>query len=128
MKYLCLVYIDDSNLEAAPAGECLVYAATLRDSGECLAAEALQSVDAAAPVWIRGGGLSTTDGPFIETKEHLAGFYLLDVEDLDEAVRLAARIPPPELVSVEIRPVRELAPPPGSPARRAPLGGTEDPA
>ncbi len=59
---------------------------------------------------LRDGALTMTDGPFAETKEQLAGFYLIDAADLDEAVTLAARIPPVRADSVEVRPVRELDP------------------
>jgi hypothetical protein len=59
-------------------------------------------------VRVRNGKLSTTDGPFAETKEQLAGFYLIDARDLNEAVQTASKIPPARLGSVEVRPVREL--------------------
>jgi hypothetical protein len=73
-----------------------------------LAAEALQSVQTATTVRVRNGRLSLTDGPFAETKEQLAGFYLIDARDLNEAIHLAARIPPARVGSIEVRPVREL--------------------
>ena len=59
---------------------------------------------------MRNGQLSITDGPFAETKEQLAGFYLLDARDLNEAIQMAAQIPPAREGSIEVRPVRELAP------------------
>ena len=58
---------------------------------------------------MRNGKVSLTDGPFAETKEQLAGFYLIDAKDLDEAVQVAAKIPPARVGSIEVRPVRELA-------------------
>jgi hypothetical protein len=61
-------------------------------------------------VRVRDGKLSITDGPFAETKEQLAGFYLIDAKDLDEAVQVAAKIPPARVGSIEVRPVRELNP------------------
>lgn len=106
MKYLCLIYVDADKLEAAPADECLAYAAELREEGRCLAAEALGDARGAA-IRLRKGELSVTDGPFAETKEFLAGFYLLEVSDLDQAVELAAKIPLLNVGRAELRPVLE---------------------
>jgi len=72
--------------------------------------EALQPVQTATTVRVRNGKLSVTDGPFAETKEQLAGFYLVEARDLNEAIQIAAKIPPARVGSVEVRPVRELAP------------------
>jgi hypothetical protein len=109
MKYLCLVYMEEHTLAAVPDSECMAYGESLRKSGRYIAAEALQRVDTATTVRVRNGKVTTTDGPFAETKEQLAGFYLIDAEDLDEAVRVAAQIPPARVGSIEVRPVRELA-------------------
>ena len=76
----------------------------------CVAAEALQPIDTATTVRVRNGKVSVTDGPFAETKEQLAGFYLIEARDLNEAIQVAAKIPPAREGSVEVRPVRELAP------------------
>jgi len=73
-----------------------------------IAAEALQPVETAATVRVRGGKVSVTDGPFAETKEQLAGFYLIEARDLNEAIRVASKIPPAREGSIEVRPVREL--------------------
>ena len=73
-----------------------------------LAAEPLHPVQTATTVRVRNGQLSMTDGPFAETKEQLAGFYLIDAKDLNEALHWAAKIPPARYGSVEVRPVREL--------------------
>ena len=108
MKYLCLVYMEADKLRAVPDRECKACGDTLRDSGVLVAAEALQPVDTATTVRIRNGRLSVTDGPFTETKEQLAGFYLIDARNLDEAVELASKIPPARVGSIEVRPVREL--------------------
>jgi hypothetical protein len=67
-------------------------------------------VHTATTVRVRNGKVAVTDGPFAETKEQLAGFYLVDAADLNEAIQLAAKIPPARAGSVEVRPVRELAP------------------
>jgi hypothetical protein len=108
MKYLCLVYIDEKKLDAVPDSECLEYDAALRASGQCLASEALQPVETATTVRVRNGKVSMTDGPFAETKEQLAGFYLIEARDLDEAVHLASKIPPARAGSVEVRPIRPI--------------------
>jgi hypothetical protein len=110
MKYLCLVYMEQGKLRAVPDAECAAYGDGLREDGVLVAAEALQPIDTARTVRVRNGEPSITDGPFAETKEQLAGFYLIDAPDVDEAVRLAARIPPAREGSVEVRPVRELTP------------------
>ena len=73
-----------------------------------LAAEPLHPVQTATTVRVRNGQMSMTDGPFAETKEQLAGFYLIDAKDLNEAVSWAAKIPPAKYGSIEVRPVREL--------------------
>lgn len=77
-------------------------------SGALIAAEALEPVDTATTVRVRNGRATMTDGPFAETKEQLAGFYLLDAPDLDAALAMAAKIPPAREGSVEVRPVRQL--------------------
>lgn len=110
MKYLCLVYLDSQKLHAVPDRECLACGDSFRESGVLLAAEALKPVETASTVRIRNGKISITDGPFAETKEQLAGFYLVEANDLDEALRLASRIPPAREGSIEVRPVRTLTP------------------
>ena len=109
MKYLCLVYLEESKLSAVPDSECRACGDALRRGGHHLAAEALQPVHTATTVRVRNGSVAVTDGPYAETKEQLAGFYLIDARDLNEAIRLAAKIPPAREGSVEVRPVRELA-------------------
>jgi hypothetical protein len=110
MKYLCLVYLEENKFDAVPDSECLAYGEGLAKNGHRIAAEALQGVRTATTVRMRNGKVSITDGPFAETKEQLAGFYLVEAKDLDEAVALAAKIPPARLGSIEVRPVRELNP------------------
>ena len=109
MKYLCLVYLDEGKLDAVPDSDCMAFGDTLRKSGRYLAAEALERVAMATTVRVRNGKASLTDGPFAETKEQLAGFYLIDARDLDEAIEVAAKIPPARVGSIEVRPVRELS-------------------
>src|SRR5579872_5297551 len=88
--------------------DCMAYDKSLRGSGKCIASEALQPVGTAKTVRVREGQLSVTDGPFMETKECLAGFYLIDATDANEAIKIASKIPPAEVGSIEIRPIREL--------------------
>ncbi len=108
MKYLCLVYLDEQRLDELPDTDCVDYDTALRESGHCLASEALQSVQTATTVRVRNGTMSVTDGPFAETKEQLAGFYLIEARDLNEALALAAKIPPARVGSIEVRPIRAI--------------------
>lgn len=109
MKYLCMVYLDEKLLDSLPDSECQAYDDSLQKSGHRIAAEALQRVETATTVRVRNGRTTLTDGPFAETKEQLAGFYLIDARDLDEAVQIAAKIPPAKVGSIEVRPVRQLS-------------------
>lgn len=108
MKYLCLVYSEEKKLQAMTDDECMEYDTAMRRNGQCLASEALQPVHTATTVRVRNGRVSITDGPFAETKEQLAGFYLIDARDLDDAIGIAAKIPPAQVGCIEVRPVREL--------------------
>ena len=108
MKYLCLVYSDEKLLENMTDDECMQYDAAMRRNGQCLASEALQPVHTATSVRVRGGKISITDGPFAETKEQLAGFYLVEAPNLDKAIEIASKIPPAQVGTIEVRPVREL--------------------
>ncbi|HET8552383.1 MAG TPA: YciI family protein [Gammaproteobacteria bacterium] len=113
MKYLCLVYSDENELHSLPDSprdpECAAYAETIHESGRMLAAEALEPVETATTIRVRNGRTSMTDGPFAETKEQLAGFYLVEARDLNEAIEVAAGIPAARVGSVEVRPVRTLS-------------------
>jgi hypothetical protein len=93
MKYACLVYLETDKLHAVPDRECANCGEGLRGRGVLVAAEALQPVDAATSVRVRHGKVLITDGPFAETKEQLAGFTLVEAENLDEAIAIAASIP-----------------------------------
>ena len=108
MKYLCLVYGDAQQMSSVPDRECLEWGDTLRASGHYVAAEALQPVETAKTVRVRNGKAVVIDGPFAETKEFLAGFYMIDADTMDDALELAARIPPARAGSIEVRPIREL--------------------
>jgi hypothetical protein len=115
MKYLCLVYYDEKVLDAMPKEEFEPFSAAhvaldeeLRRNGESIAAEALQPVRTAVTVRVRNGKLSTTDGPFAETKEQLGGFYLIDAKDLNDAIQVASRIPSAKYGEIEVRPIMEF--------------------
>jgi hypothetical protein len=108
MKYLCLVYGAESDIRTMDDHECLAFDQGLRASGKCVASEALQPVETATTLRVRNGKLAVSDGPFAETKEQLAGFYLIDARDLDEAIQLASKIPPARVGSIEVRPVRPI--------------------
>ncbi len=108
MKYLCLVYLDEKRLEELPDKDCVEYDAAIRKSGHCIASDALESVQTATTVRVRNGKLSVTDGPFAETKEQLAGFYMIEARDLNEAIQIASKIPPARVGSIEVRPIRPI--------------------
>ncbi len=112
MKYVCLVYADEQDLHGLPDSpedaECQAFSERQLEVGRMVGGQALQSVAAATTVRVRSGEVSITDGPFAETREQLAGFYLIEARDLNEAIRFAQEIPPARVGSIEVRPVREL--------------------
>jgi hypothetical protein len=108
LKYLCLVYGEEQELGAMTDDECMAYDQALRKAGRCLAAEALQPVRTATTVRVRKGKIAVRDGPFTETKECLAGFYLIEAADLNDAIQIASQMPPARVGSIEVRSVREL--------------------
>lgn len=114
MKYLCLVYSEEDKLHSAADSpkdaECLAYDEKLEKNGYLVAGEALQPVRTATTVRVRNGRTTVTDGPFAETKEQLAGFWLIDAADLDQAIEIAAGIPAARVGSIEVRPLRQLNP------------------
>ncbi len=110
MKYVCLVYMDEATLTDVPDAECMAFGEELEERGQRIAAEALESIQTSTTVRVRNGNVSVTDGPFAETKEQLAGFYLIDARDLNDAIRVASKIPPARVGSIEVRPVRQLKP------------------
>ena len=126
MKYLLLVYGEEDKMRQVDDLHCLAFDESIRASGHCIASEALQPVATATTVRVRNGKASVTDGPFAETKECLAGFYMIEATDLDQAIRIAARIPPAEAGSIEVRPVRPIREAPN--AHRAAAEPPPDPA
>ena len=110
MKYLCLIYHDETSRASyskeqgdTMRSEYLAFTDDIRKSGHLLGAEALQPTQAATTVRVRNDKVSTTDGPFAETKEQLGGFYLVECADRDDAVAVARRIPASPGLQVEIR-------------------------
>jgi hypothetical protein len=87
------------------------YTQALQDAGVMVAGDALQSIETATTVRVRDGETLITDGPFADTKEALGGYYIIDVPDLDAALKWAARIPNVDRGSVEVRPVMSLPEP-----------------
>lgn len=110
VKYVCLVYGEQQHLDSVKDSECRSWGESLRQNGKYVAAEALQPLEKAKTVRVRGGKPIVMDGPFTESKEYLAGFYLIEAADFEEAVRLASQIPPARIGTIEVRPVRELRP------------------
>jgi hypothetical protein len=112
MQYLLLIYDREKAWAAMPDaersqihGEYLTLNEDLKAAGQFRAGDALQSTHTATTVRVRDGKLATTDGPFAETREQLGGYYMIEAKDLDEAIKIAARIPSARFGSVEIRPV-----------------------
>ena len=110
MKYLCIVYGEEQKMATVDDRDCLACGDAFRKNGRLVAAEALQPVRTAKTVRVRDGKISITDGPYAEAKECVAGFYLLDAADIDEAAQMASKIPAARIGGVEVRPVRELRP------------------
>jgi len=115
MKFMFMIYHDENVLDAMPKGEmqalidsALDYDDEIRQSGHYIASDALESSRTARTIRVRGGKVSTTDGPFAETKEQLGGFFLIEAKDIDEACEVASRFPPARVGIIEVRPVREL--------------------
>ena len=97
---------------------CLAFDKSIRESGHCMASEALQPVATATTVRVRNGKATVTDGPFAETKECLAGFYMIEARDLNEAIQIASRIPPAQIGSIEVRPIRPIRDAPNAHRKR----------
>jgi hypothetical protein len=112
MKYLCLIYDEEKKVgqmskseSDAFMGEYFAFTEEITKSGHMVAGNALEPVATATTVRVRNGKLSTTDGPFAETKEQLGGYYLIEARDLNDAVQVAAKIPSAKIGSIEVRPV-----------------------
>jgi len=110
---MLLVYLDEQALNETERAECYVESTQLTHdlnaSGNYLAAAPLHPVSTATSVRVRDGKRLVTDGPFAETREQLGGYFLIEAQDLDEAMGIAARIPGARKGTIEVRPVIELA-------------------
>lgn len=114
MKYLCLIYEDRAVGRTLPQAEIeramkeySTFEDSVKQSGHYLGSNALEDTSAATTVRVRNGKISTTDGPFMETKEQLGGYYLIEAKDLNDAIKVAARIPSAKWGAIEVRPVHE---------------------
>ena len=115
MKFMFTIYHDQSVMDAMPEKEmqalvdsAIEYAEELRRSGHYIASDALQRTETARTIRVRAGKVSTSVGPFAETKEQLGGFFVIEAKDMDEACAVAARFPPARVAVIEVRPVQEL--------------------
>lgn len=112
MKYLCLIYDEEKKFDAMAKsdvdtmmGEYRAFTEDIKKKGHHLGGEQLQPAATATTIRIRGGKVSTTDGPFAETREQLGGFYFIQARDLNEAIAIAQRIPSAKTGSIEVRPI-----------------------
>jgi len=115
VRYLCLIYDDESKMGTMPKehmeammSEYFAFTEGIKQSGHYVGGEALQPTQTATAVRVRNGKISTTDGPFAETKEALGGYYLIKAKDLNDAIQVAAKIPSARNGTVEIRPIQEF--------------------
>jgi hypothetical protein len=112
MQYLLLIYDAEKIWETMPEAErgknfaeYMKFTQDVKASGNYIAGDALQPVRTATTIRVRDGKTTSTDGPFAETREQLGGYYLIEAKDLDEATKIAARIPSARFGSIEIRPI-----------------------
>jgi len=114
MRYLCLIYDEEKKMTAMSKGEAdafmgeyFAFTEDIKKSGHYVGGNALKPVSTATSVQVRTGKMSTTDGPFAETKEQLGGYYLIEAKDLNDALQVAAKIPSAKTGTVEVRPIQE---------------------
>lgn len=112
MQYMLLIYSDENCWTANEYDDCITASMAICDEltaqGKLLSAAPLRPVSSATSLRIRNDKRQITDGPFAETTEQLGGYYILDVQDLDEAIAIASRLPPAKKGTVEIRPLQPL--------------------
>src|SRR5262245_50098900 len=120
MKYMLLVYMNEQVMTDGERQQCYVDSARLTQDlhtkGQYVTAAPLHPVAMATSVRVRDGRSLVTDGPFAETREQLGGFYIVEAKDLDEAIAIAALVPPARKGTIEIRPVMEISGLPNGPA------------
>lgn len=118
MRYICLIYYDarklfDGSAESnAALGECANHDEKLKESGHFVTGEALELPSSAMTVQVRDGKMSSTDGPFMETREMLGGIIVIDARDLNEAARVASTHPLARIGAIEVRPAVDFSSPP----------------
>ena len=112
MQYLCLIYDEEKKMAGmaksdvdAFMGEYGAFTQSVKTSGHYIGGNPLQPVHTATTIRVRNGKMSTTDGPFAETKEQLGGYYLIEAKDLNEAIQIGSRIPSAKTGSIEVRPI-----------------------
>lgn len=112
MRYLCLIYDDEKAWQKMTkdemekgAAEYFQFTDSIKKSGQYVGGNALQPTNTATSVRVRNGKVSTTDGPYVETKEQLGGYYLIEAKDLNDAIQVASRIPSVKTGSIEVRPI-----------------------
>jgi hypothetical protein len=115
MRYLCLIYDEEKKIATMPKSESdafmneyWAFTDGIKKSGHYIGGEALQPIATATTVRVRNGKMSSTDGPFAETKEQLGGYYLINAKDLNDAIQVASKIPSARYGSVEVRPIQEF--------------------
>lgn len=115
MRYLCLIYLDEKELATMTEAQMsalnarhLAFNEEILKSGQFIEAEALQPAAASTCLKVRNGKVGLTDGPYMETKEMVAGFYFIEARDLNEAIQVASKIPSAPLGTIEVRPCRDL--------------------
>jgi hypothetical protein len=115
MRYLCLIYLDEKELAAMPEAQMsalnerhLAFNEEILKAGQFIEAEALQPAATSTSLKVRNGKVALTDGPYMETKEMVAGFYLIEARDLNEAIQVASKLPSAPLGTIEVRPCRDL--------------------
>lgn len=119
MRYICLVHADPERLKALTPDQqadldrrSLAYDRELTEKGQYVISEAIQDPSTAILVRARQGAVTKTDGPYIETKEFMAGFILIEARDMNEAISIATGIPMAEMGTIEVRPVYLIPTPP----------------
>jgi hypothetical protein len=112
MKYMLLIYMNENAMTDEERAACYVESTQLthdlKANGNYCSASPLHPVSSATSVQVRGGKRLVTDGPFAETREQLGGYFVIDAENLDDAIHIATRIPAVKKGTVEIRPMMEL--------------------
>ena len=113
MKYLCMIYDEEKKMAGMAKSELdtllaeyQAFSESIKASGHYLGGNPLQPVHTATSVRVRNGKMSTTDGPYAETKEQLGGYYLIEAKDLNDAIQVASRIPSAKLGTIEVRPIQ----------------------